>query len=185
MRSTERPSSSGRRALRPRRRSLLRDVRGGASAEGAIVATFMAILFAATLFVYRGYREQLATVRSPTRGLWVEATRGCDTGPQANEVISPLGGYPATANRNAPTVSRRWNEIRQRQLERTDSASVTEGTVLGGDTVRFEESAQIGCGPSGVFERVDWRAEAMALFCDRHPDPRWPEGCDVPPGTLR
>lgn len=160
------------------RNRLLRDERGGASAEGAIVASLMVILFAATLFAYRGYRTQLWTVREPTRALWQDALRGCAGGAHASSLIAPLGRYPSTARTMTPSVAAGWDEVRERTLHRADARSIDEGAVLGGERVRFDERAHVECNTRGISPSFDPRREALSLFCSMHPAPEWAAGCD-------
>jgi hypothetical protein len=159
-------------------RRLLTDQRGGASAEGAIVAGFLAILFAASLFAYRGYRAQLWAVRAPTRALWADAVEGCDGGARADSLLSRLGGYPRIARTMTPSVAPRWDTVREERLERSESRGIDEGAVLGGEHVQFDESARLECNTTGRSPAVDPRREALSLFCRMHPGPEWAAGCD-------
>lgn len=159
-------------------RRLLSDERGGASAEGAIVAGFLAILFAASLFAYRGYRAQLYTVRAPTRALWRDAVQGCDGGRRAERLVAELGRYPLIARTMTPSYAPRWETVREETLEHAETRGIDEGEALGGEHVRFDESARIECNTTGRSTVVDPRPEALSLFCRMHPAPEWAAGCD-------
>ncbi len=157
---------------------MLSDQRGGASAEGAIVAGFLVLLFAATMFAYRGYRAQMYAVRAPTRALWQDALEGCPGGAPAAPLLDPLGGFPRTAHAMTPTIAARWAWVRRQRLSRAESRTIGEGAVLGGEEVRFDENARVECNPLGATPAIDPRREALSLFCWMHPAPEWAAGCD-------
>jgi hypothetical protein len=157
-------------------RRLLRDRRGAATAEGAIVIMFMAIIFGATLFAYRGYRAAASTVGTPRRAMWPEALAGCP-GPTETKLRPSLSGYESTAATIAPTIAPHFEEVTEGKTRRTESRTATAPRVAGGRTTSFEETSETACNTTTVEYAADIRPEVLTLFCSRHPDPEWPEGC--------
>jgi hypothetical protein len=162
-------------------RSLLRDTRGSATTEGVIIAFFMAIVFGGVIYAYRGYRDEARSVRAAAAPVWPKALQGCDDGPREHELRSRLGGYEATAFAVAPNEADQWDEIRARDVAGSDHRSIEAGPMFGGRRNEFDEQARTACNPVAV-PPPDLDPDILELFCDRHPDPRWPEGCHLVAG---
>lgn len=153
--------------------------RGSAMTEGVIVATFLIILFAATLFVFRAYRLHVWTLRSPAREVWPDALQGCADGARANRILGYLGGYESVAERVTPDIASRYDRVVVTEFDETDTRTMSEGNLLGGESVTFRERAKVACNASGTYPLVNWRKAATDLFCRLHVGPQWPAGCTL------
>jgi hypothetical protein len=156
---------------------LFRDRRGAATAEGAIVAMFMAMIFGAVIFAYRGYRDAAATVASPRRQIWPRALKGCP-GPRETRLRAELDGYDDTAEDIAPMIAVHFRDVTENTLRQGDLRTETAPSVAGGRTAVFEERAQVACNTIPVDYAADIRPSVLDLFCETHPDAEWPEGCN-------
>jgi hypothetical protein len=124
------------------------------------------MIFGATIFAYKAYRDAAATVASPRRQIWPRALKGCP-GPRETRIRAELDGH--------------FDDVTEQTLRQSDMRTETAPEVAGGRTAVFDETAQVACNTIPVEYSADIRPSVLDLFCDRHPDPEWPAGCD--PGT--
>lgn len=155
---------------------LVKDTRGAATAEGVIVAFFMAIVFGAVIFAYRGYGAAARSVRAVSAAVWPQAYAGCDDGPRERDLHAELGRFAHTAFDVAPNEADQWSEIRARDIGATDARSAGAGRMFDDRRTRFEERGRVACNPVAI-DPPDLGEDAEALFCERHPDPLWPDPC--------
>jgi len=176
MRCTER-----KRAARDVRRgiaSLLRDERGGASAEGAIVATFMVMIFSACLFVAEALARGEAAIETARESVWSRALDDCPSGAVDTSVMSALAGYPGSAETISPTYAEHFRDVRADSVSATKVATATAHESAGGRTATFTESSETACNTQETEYETDSRSAALRYFCQVHPELLWFEGCD-------
>ncbi len=168
MRCTEPGARAGLRA----------DERGGASAEGAIVASFLVMIFAACLFVAQSLTRGAAAIATSRTAVWSRALDRCPRGPEDVHVQRALGGYRRGAEAISPVYAAHFDDVRAALVTASTTRSGTAPEAAGGRTVTFTETSETACNPLETPWDTDPRAAALDYFCRQHPEPLWPEGCD-------
>lgn len=154
------------------------DEGGGASAEGAIVATFLVMIFSACLFVAEAIGRGEAAIETTRQSVWARALDDCPRGAQDSSVMRSLGGYPDVARSISAAYADSFQDIREEAVGATTTASATAKESAGGRTVRFEETSETACNSQEAVYSTDARSAALKYFCDVHPELLWYEGCD-------
>jgi hypothetical protein len=161
-----------------RRVSLGADEGGGASAEGAIVASFLVMIFAACLFVARAVTRSAAAIETSRSAVWSRALDRCARGPEDTDVTRALGAYRRGAEAVSSAYAAHFGDVRTSRVTASTTASTTAGRAAGGRTVTHTETSETACNPRETPWSTDARAAALDYFCRQHPEPVWPEGCD-------
>lgn len=172
------PHRGARACERGSARTLLADERGGASAEGAIVATFLVMIFSACLFVAEALARGEATIETTRQSVWARALDDCPRGGQDSSVMRALGGYPDTAEIISSSYADSFSQVCAETVGATTTATATAQESAGGRTVRFEETSETACNTQETEYGIDARSAALRYFCEIHPEPLWFEGCD-------
>jgi hypothetical protein len=159
-------------------RYLLRDEGGGASAEGAIVATFLVMIFSACLFVAESLARGEAAIETARESVWSRALDDCPRGAVDTSVMSALAGYPSSAETISPTYADHFRDVRAESISATKLATATAHESAGGRTVTFTESSETACNTQETEYGTDARSAALRYFCQVHPELLWFEGCD-------
>ena len=165
------------RALRRARR------RGSVTAEGAIVATFLALMFGAVLWAHEGYRAGQRAELDAREALWPQIANGCSDG-IAGPAVRARRDYRATSEWIDPAITHRGDaEIGERAVSVTHSRIARRPEALGGGALDRTTRATATCSIPPTGTRLDYRTPAIRLFCDVHPGTgdfamEWPEGCD-------
>lgn len=154
------------------------DEGGGASAEGAIVATFLVMIFSACLFVAEAIARGEAAIETTRQSVWARALDDCPRGAQDSSVMRALGGYPDVVESISPSYADSFQEVREEVVGATTTATATAKASAGGRTVRFEETSETACNTQEAVYGTDARSAALKYFCAIHPEPLWFEGCD-------
>jgi hypothetical protein len=160
---------------------LVKDTRGTATAEGVIVAFFMAIVFGAVIFAYRGYGAAARSVRAVSAAVWPQAYAGCDDGPREHDIQRHLGHFEHHAYEIAPNEADKWDEIRAREISGSDTRSAGAGRMFDHRRTHFDEQGRTACNPATI-DPPEIHEDVVALFCERHPDPLYPDPCGGPLG---
>jgi len=158
--------------------ALHRDERGGASMEGAIVASFLVMIFAACLFVARAVTRQAAAIESTRSAVWTRALDRCARGPEDADVLRAVGAYRRGAESVSPVYAAHFGDVRASLVSAATTSRTNAGATFAGRTVTRTETSETACNPRKTPWNTDPRAAALDYFCRQHPEPLWAEGCD-------
>lgn len=83
---------------------LLADERGAATTEGVIVAVFLILCFALSLFLFKRYALALRTTATARQALWARAVPGTDEGDLDGRLAGAYPSYEARMRQLAPVL---------------------------------------------------------------------------------
>ena len=165
-------------------RALARDERGSVSAEGVIVAVFLAIVFGAVLWAQGAYRTWQVTEQDVRRRVWPEAAEGCFSVGTLPEAAAPMNAYRRTSEWIDLEITRRGrDEVVTQTVGAQSLRTARRPEVVGGGTRDGEASAELICNTRPTGREFDLRRPAILLFCEVHPNEgdfamEWEDGCD-------
>ena len=176
MRSTEPPRS--------RMRALLEDERGGVHVEGAMVATFLAMMFAGFLWIRHVASTELLAVRTVGRELWAPALAGCTDGTPAPP-RTWTADYRPVQEEVSPEAAARMREVTAADSATATSHTATRPDLLGGGSIAIDARAGTACNAAMPSTAIPIRARILEIFCERLPLPaNWSAGCDPDASTI-
>ena len=158
-----RASGSGSAAKRP---SLLRAVRGSASAEGAIVLPFFILIFICIGYMARRYEHGIAALSDARRDGWQVISGGCGGGGPDGELQGQVNGsYRAYTGAKVAIAASHYADIDQPTEIRQRIESVSRPQVLGGGARDMRGRLISSCNEVVANTEAESTAAVLDAFC--------------------